>query len=71
MDIIQTISIFSNFVVHSLVWDKYEIPTAKPEENLPLSNKKSGAQIGYPVRIGDSCTGTLIHQDWVITADHS
>ena len=70
IDIIQTISIFSNLVVHGLVWDRYQIPTAKPEENLQLSDKKVGAQLGFLVRIGDSCTGTLIHQDWVITAVH-
>ena len=70
MDIIQTISIFSSFVVHGLVWDRYKIPAAQPKENLELSNRKSGSQLGFLVRIGDSCTGTLIHQDWVITAVH-
>ena len=33
-------------------------------------DKAGGAQLGFLVRIGESCTGTLIHRDWVITARH-
>jgi len=37
---------------------------------LKLVNKDGGGQLGFLVRIGESCSGTLIHRDWVITARH-
>jgi len=40
------------------------------KDPLKLSDRKVGGQLAFMVRIGETCTGTLIHRDWVITARH-